>query len=132
MSGFSFALAAVSSNNPFQLAVLCRTIVYTNSLLATLNARKMIFNSGNNTVSTIDISTVSSREFPRQGGAAIEVELLHACLFEIRTYGMQHGPIIPIQITTKKELITDHDMHITKVTREVCEKNLRLMRLIIF
>ncbi len=84
----------------------------------------MIFESGNNTAGTTDISTVSSREFPRQGSAAIGVELSYSCLFEIRTYCdfKQHGPIsIPIQITAKKEFITDDDMDIAKVTKEICE-----------
>lgn len=47
--------------------------VYTNSLLATLNARKMIRGSGDNIHSTSDNFSLSLRELPKNGNIASRV-----------------------------------------------------------
>jgi hypothetical protein len=51
---------------------LCHVIpVYTNSLLATLNARKMIRSAGEHTQSIGDNFSLSLREFPKTGTSAV-------------------------------------------------------------
>ncbi|KAF8240251.1 hypothetical protein L208DRAFT_1449568 [Tricholoma matsutake] len=70
----------------------CLGRLYTNSLLATLNARKMIRGSGDNIHSTSDNFSLSLRELPKNGNIA-----------------SRRPTNISIKINTTKEFATDSD-----------------------
>ncbi|KAF8999303.1 hypothetical protein BDQ17DRAFT_756729 [Cyathus striatus] len=71
----------------------CIGRLYTNSLLATLNARKMIRGAGNGTHSTSDAISLSVRDFPKNG-----------------PMGSTRRPTdISIKIDTTREFATDSD-----------------------
>ncbi|KAJ3513803.1 hypothetical protein NLJ89_g2747 [Agrocybe chaxingu] len=70
----------------------CIGRLYTNSLLATLNARKMIRGSADGVHSTSENLTLSLREFPKTG-----------------TMGSRRPANISIKIDTTKEFATDRD-----------------------
>ncbi|KAF8959577.1 hypothetical protein BDZ97DRAFT_1666845 [Flammula alnicola] len=100
-TGFLTSLCAVASlvsivvaGNTFLYIAFffCIGRLYTNSLLATLNARKMIRTSGNGIHSGSDNLTLSLREFPKNGPIS-----------------SRRPTNISIKIDTTKEFITDSD-----------------------
>ncbi|PFH45817.1 hypothetical protein AMATHDRAFT_71062 [Amanita thiersii Skay4041] len=88
----------------------CIGRLYSNSLLATLNARKMIRGAADGVQSTSDNLSLSLREFPKTGTVGSRV-----CSFPVfnRPNPLASSPALPhptnISIKIDKEFATDHD-----------------------
>ncbi|KAF8649291.1 hypothetical protein AX16_005895 [Volvariella volvacea WC 439] len=81
----SLVSIVVAGNTFFYIAFFfCIGRLYTNSLLATLNARKMIRGAADGIHSTSDNVSLSLREFPKNGPAAVKVRIQMFECFDIR------------------------------------------------
>ena len=99
----------------FRLAFCHGCTVYTNSLLATLNARKMIRNGDDSTQ-----NSTSLRDFPRKRSRVAKVELMdfNTLRFLDLWRFLQQPASISININTTQASVTDQDQYTDKA--DVC------------
>ncbi|KAF8879437.1 hypothetical protein CPB84DRAFT_1687940 [Gymnopilus junonius] len=109
-TGFLTSLCAVASlvsivvaGNTFLYIAFffCIGRLYTNSLLASLNARKMIRRSGEAIHTTSDNISLSLRDFPNYGEITSRVQIFNV--------DRQHPTNLPIKIDTTKEFTAGLD-----------------------
>ncbi|KAH6880981.1 hypothetical protein BKA70DRAFT_171516 [Coprinopsis sp. MPI-PUGE-AT-0042] len=115
-TGFLTSLCAVASLISITVAghsflyiafFFCIGRLYTNSLLATLNARKKIRGSENGINSTTDQFTLSARDTHKVGNGGVT------------SRRQQHPANISINIHTTKELMTDGDQEDVEKARDL-------------